>query len=178
MKQIVVYTILLSSLFLIACADQSARAQSQSEPVFSVTARNTDDDILLRFKDNTTTLEIHSPFGIGSAKFKLESGDMPQQIVVQLHLQGLEEFRLISDQVTIAASVSSSAGLKAQSQRKISGDSGQVMLAFDPLWLNIQIISDSQQIPLEAGYFEILFPKAFVQDSGGSFEIQWIDFYR
>ena len=103
---------------------------------------------------------------------------MTEQIVLQLHLKGLEEFRLISDQVTIAASVSSNGGLKTQSQRKFLGDSEQIMLSFDPLWLNIQIISDSKQIPLEAGYFEVIFPKEFVQDAGGSFEMQWIDFYR
>jgi hypothetical protein len=177
MKQFVVHTILFG-IFLTACASQPVNAQEQAEPVFAVSAKNFDDQITFQHKDNTTTIEINSPFGIGSAIFKLSSGAMPERIVLQLHLLGLEEFRLISDQVTIAASVSSTGGLQTQSQRKILGDSEQLMLAFDPLWLNIQIIADSKQIPLEAGYFEVVFPKEFVQASGGSFEIQWIDFYR
>lgn len=177
MKQLVVHTILFS-IFLTACASQPVNAQEQAEPVFSVNVKNTTDQIAFQYKDNTTTIAINSPFGIGSAIFKLLSGDMPEQIVLQLHLKGLEEVRLISDQVTIAASVSSNGGLKTQSQRKFLGDSEQIMLSFDPLWLNIQIISDSKQIPLEAGYFEVIFPKEFVQDAGGSFEMQWIDFYR
>jgi len=177
MKQFVVHTILFS-IFLTACASQPVNAQEQAEPVFSVSAKNAEDQLVFQYKDNTTTIEINSPFGIGSAKFKLESGDMPERIVLRLHLRGLEEFRLISDQVTIAASVSSSGGLKTQSQRKIFRDSEQIMLAFDPLWLEIEIVSDSEQIPLKEGYFEIVFPKGFMQQSGDSFEIQWIDFYR
>jgi hypothetical protein len=176
-KQLVVHTILFS-IFLTACGSQPVNAQEQAEPVFSVSAKNSDDQIVFQYINNTTTIEINSPFGISSAIFKLVSGVMPERIVVQLRLKGLEEFRLISDQVTIAASVSSGEGFKAQSQRKISGNSEQVMLAFDPLWLDIEIISDSEQIPLEAGYFEIIFPKEFVQETGNSFEMQWIDFYR
>jgi len=177
MKQCVVYTILFS-IFLTSCASQSANAQAQAGPVFSVIAKHTDDQITLQYKDNTTIIDINSPFGIGSAKFTLESGVMPEEIILHLHLQGLEEFRLISAQDIISASVSSSDGLHAQSQRKISGNSEQVIRSFDPLWLNIQIISESKKVPLADGYFEIVFPKEFIEESGNSFEIHWIDFYR
>ena len=46
------------------------------------------------------------------------------------------------------------------------------------LWLKIEIASDSQKIPVQDGYFEIVIPKEFIQQAGKSFEIQWIDFYR
>ena len=177
MKQLVAHTILFS-IFLTACASQPVNAQAQTEPVFSAAAKNPDDQIAFQHKDNTTTIEIHSPLGIGSAKFKLESGAMPEAIILQLHLKGLENFRLISAQHSVSASVSSGEGFKAQSQRKISGNSEQVMLAFDALWLDIEIKSSSPKVPLTEGYFEIVFPKEFVQETGNSFEIQWIDFYR
>ena len=176
MKQLVVHTILFS-IFLTACANQPVNAQAQAEPVFSVTTKNADDQVTFQYKDNISTIEIMSPFGIGSAKFKLESGAMPEQIIIQLHVKGLEEFRLISAEHIISASVSSG-GLQAQSQRKISGNSEQVIRSLDPLWLDIEIVSDSPTIPLEDGYFEIIFPKEFIQQTGDSFEIQWIDFYR
>ena len=178
MKQIVVYTILLIHLFLISCSNQPANAQSKGEPVFSVTAKNSDDEIIVQAKENTAVIEIRSPSGIGSAFFKLESGDMPEQIIAQLHLKAMEEFRLISKQTILAASVPSREGIQAQSQRKISGNSEQVIRSSDPLWLNIKVVPDSQQIPLEDGYIEIILPKAFIQESGGSFEIHWIDFFR
>jgi len=177
MKQLVVHTILFS-IFLTSCTSQPVNAQAQAEPVFSVTAKNADDQITIQHKENTATIDINSPFGIGSAKFKLESGAMPESIILQLHLKGLEEFRLISTQNIVSASVSSGEGLKVQSQRKISGNSEQVIRSFDPLWLNIQIVSDSKKVPLEDGYFEIIFPKEFIQQLGDSFEVQWIDFYR
>ena len=103
---------------------------------------------------------------------------MPEQIVVQIHVKGLEEFRLISKQNIVSASVSSGDGLQAQSQRKSSGTSEQAIRASDAFWLNIKIVSDSQQIPLENGYFEINIPVEFIKQSGSSFEIHWIDFYR
>jgi hypothetical protein len=177
MKQLVVCTILFS-IFLTACASQPVNAQAQAEPVFSAVAKNADDQIAFQYKDNTTTIEVYSPLGIGSAKFELESGGMPEMIILQLHLKGLENFRLISAKHNISASIPSGEGFKAQSQSKISGDSEQVMLAFDPLWLEIEIKAPSQKVPLTEGHFEIVFPKEFVQETGNSFEIQWIDFYR
>ena len=178
MKQIVVYTILLMNVFLVSCSNQSASAQSKREPVFSVESQNGDDQITFQSRANTTIIEIDSPSGIGSATFNLESGDMPEQIVVQIHVKGLEEFRLISEQDSVSASVSSGAGLQAQRQRKSSGNSEQAIRAGDAFWLNIKIVSGSQQIPLEDGYFEINLPVEFIEQSGSSFEIHWIDFYR
>ncbi len=177
MKSFVVHSILFG-LLLASCASQPAGAQTGGEPIFSVAAKNADDQITIQFKDNTSVIEINSPFGIGSATFTLESGVMPERIVARLHLKGLEEFRLISEQAAIAASVSSSEGLKAQSQRKISGNSEQALRSSDALWLDIEIVSNSKKIPLEDGYFEIVFPKEFIQASGDSFEMHWIDFFR
>ena len=175
-KQIVLTTILLLPLFLISCSDKPAAAQD--DPAFSVQLKNIDDGIVFQHNDNTTIIDIVSPVGISSATFTLKSGQMPRQIKVWLHLKGLEAFRLISEQVTVAASIPSGDGLSAQSQRKISGASEQPILRFDPLWLKVEIVSTSQEIPLNDGYFEIVIPRGFLEQTGNSFEIQWIDFFR
>lgn len=179
MKYFVVHTILLS-LLLMSCASQPVNAQTQGEPVFSITQKNQEDQISIQYENGAAIININSPFGIGSAKFELESGAMPEKIVLQLHLKGLEEFRLASSQTAIAASVSSSEVFNVHNQRIISSGSEYSILPIHPLWLNIEIISDQtiEKIPLEEGYFEITFPKEFVQKAGNSFEIQWIDFYR
>lgn len=176
MKQIVTITILLLNLFLISCSEDTTAAQDN--PGFSVELKNLGDGIAFQHNDDRTIIDIVSPLGIGGAKFTLRSGTMPRQINVWLHLKGLEEFRLISEQVTVAASIPSSEGMNAQGQRKIVGDSEEPILPFDPLRLELEIVSSSQEIPLQDGYFEIIIPKGFLQQSGGSFEIQWIDFYR
>lgn len=178
MKQIVVYTILLVNVFLVSCSSQAANAQSQEEPVLSMRVKNSDDQVSVQYRDNTTIIEIKSPSGIGSTAFTLESGQMPEEIVARLHVKGLEEFKLMSDQAIVVASIPSSGGLQTQSQRKVTGNTEQALRSSDALWLDIAIVSDSKEIPLEAGYFEIVFPKEFIERSGGLFEIQWIDFFR
>lgn len=176
MKQIVKLTILLCFLFLVSCSDDSSGVQD--DPVFSVQIEKLDDGFAFQHGDNTTIFDIVSPSGISGATFTLKSGTMPRQIKVWLHLKGLEEFRLISAQEAVVVSVPSSGGLGSLSERRISTTSEQVISSFDPLWLDVEVVSSSQEIPLQDGYFEIIIPRAFLQGAGNSFEIQWIDFYR
>ena len=178
MKYFVIYTILLNFL-LMSCASQPANAQSGDEPVFSITAKNQNDQVNFQYMDGAALIDIQSPTGIGSAKLELESGDMPEDMLLRLHLQGLEEIRLISDQVVIVASGSSSEPFVINDQRVISSGSEYSITPIDPLWIKIEIISDqAKKIPLEAVYFENNIPRAFLRNAGSSFEIQWIDFYR
>ena len=178
MKYFVAYTILLGFL-LMSCTSQPANAQSGDEPVFYITAKNQNDQVNFQYMDGAAIIDIQSPTGIGSAKLELESGDMPEAMLLRLHLQGLEEIRLIYDQVVIVASGSSSEPFVINDQRVISSGSEYSITPIDPLWMKIEIISDqSKKIPLEAGYFEINVPREFLRNAGSSFEIQWIDFYR
>ena len=179
MKYFVVHTILLS-LLLMSCASQPANAQSGDEPVFSTIAKNQDDQINILYVNGVTAIDVQSPTGIGSADFELESGVMPENIVLRLNLKGLEEFRLISDQATIAASASSSGVFDSNDQRVISSGSEYSIMPIDPLWMKIEIVPDqaAKKIPLEEGYFELTVPTEFIRNTGNSFQIQWIDFYR
>lgn len=163
-----------------SCASRPANAQSGDEPVFLVTAKNQDDQINIQYVNGITVIDLQSPTGIGSAKFELESGGMPEKILLRLHLKGLEGFRLISNQATIAASASSGGVFEVSDQRVISSGSEYSIMPIDPLWMKIEIVSDqaTKKIPLEEGYFEITVPKEFIRNAGDSFEIQWIDFYR
>jgi hypothetical protein len=180
MKQIV-YTILLMYLFLTSCASsQPANAQSGDEPVFAYTTKNQGDEVNIQYGNGITTIEVHSPTGIGSARFELESGAMPEKVILRLHLSGLEEFRLISDQTALAASASSSGAFSVTNQRVIRSGNEYSITPVDPLWMKIEVVSDQavKKIPLEDGYFEITVPKEFIQEAENSFEIQWIDFFR
>ena len=163
-----------------SCASQPANAQSGSQPVFSITTKNQDDQVNIQYVDGFTVIVVQSPTGVGSAKFDLESGGMPEKIVLRLHLKGLEEFRLISSQTIIAASASSSGMFGVNDQRVISAGSEYSIMPIDPLWMKIEIVSaqGTKKIPLEEGYFEIIVPSEFLRNAGSSFEIQWIDFYR
>jgi len=177
MKYLVVHTSLLMCLFLVSCASQRVRAQD-SKPEFKVSVKNSDDKIAILDEDSQTVIDIHSDFGIGSASFELVSGSMPDALLLRLHLKGLEDFQLISSQTTIAASISSGQVFNINSQRVIESNAGYPILSIHPLWLNIEIVSENREIPLEEGYFEITLPREFIRKAGSSFEVQWIDFYR
>jgi hypothetical protein len=86
--------------------------------------------------------------------------------------------RLISERNTLVASIPSHAGLQGQSQRKISGNNEQALWSYDALWLAIRIESETQKIPLQAGWFEVTIPARFLQESGQAFELHWVDFFR
>ena len=163
-----------------SCASQPANAQSGDEPVFSVTAKNQDDQVNVQYVESIAVIDVQSPSGIGSAKLELESGGMPENMLLRLHLQGLEEIRLISDQAAIAASASSSGPFGVSDQSFISAGSEYSIKPIDPLWMKIEIVSGqaNKNIPLEEGYFEVTFPREFLQNAVNSFEIHWIDFYR
>jgi hypothetical protein len=178
MKYFVIHTILFGFL-LVSCASQPAIAQSGDEPVFNVITKNQNDQIDIQH-NGVTTIDIHSPAGIGFAKFELEAGSMPDSMALRLHLKGLEEFRLVSDQTTVSASASSGQVFNASSQQVTTSGNQYSITPIDPLWMPIEIVSNQtvKKIPLEEGFFEILVPKEFIHSAGNSFEVQWIDFYR
>ena len=177
MKRSYLETILLSFL-LMSCASLPARAQS-GDPVFAVTPKNKDDQVDIQYENGTVLINVISPTGIGSATLELESGTMPEEIIVRLHLRGLEEFRLTSAQTSIAASVSNSDPSEVH-QRIIAASSDTPLLPSQPLWMKIEIVSEQsvKTLPLEEGYFEVTIPKEFLRKAGTSFEIEWIDFHR
>ena len=177
MKRFYIETILLSFL-LVSCAGVPASAQS-GEPDFIVTPKNKDDRVNIQHQNGTTLIDVESPTGIGSAKFELESGNMPEQVVLRLHLQGLEEIRLTSSQTSIAASVSNSDPSQVH-QRIAAASINTPILPGQPLWMEIEIVSEQavETLPLEEGYFEVTVPRDFLQKAGNSFEAEWIDFHR
>jgi hypothetical protein len=157
--------ILLFSFLLMACGGVSAGAQPD-EPGFIVITKNPDDQVGFEFENGTSLIDIQSPTGIGSAAFELESGSMPGNIILRLHLKGLEGFRLTSPKDQISASVS---GGEIENQTILSSGTESSLLPGHPLWMEIQ--------PAE-GYFDITVPQEFIRNAGKMFEIEWIDFYR
>jgi hypothetical protein len=170
---------LLLSLVLCACASQPGSAQP-GDPVFSIKQDHPDDQITVQVEERGTVIDIASPTGIGSAVFTLESGEMPDAMIVRLYLAGLEQVRVSAGEETVAASVSSSGLLERQDQTLIEAGTETPLLPIHPLWMDIRIVTDgaAPSIPLEQGFFEIELPEALLAQDGDTLEIQWIDFYR
>ena len=175
-----IQTILLSFL-LVSCAGAAGNANAQSgEPVFNVVMKNPDDQISIQYENGTARIDIYSPTGIGSAALEIESGVMPGEMILHLHLKGLEQFQLTSSQESIRASVSSSGLFNVDDQAIISAGTESPLLPGNPLWMEIDVVSGQaeKKIPLEEGYFEVTVPQEFIRNTGKTIEIEWIDFYR
>jgi hypothetical protein len=177
MKYLVFHMGLLMCLFLSSCASRNASAQD-SKPEFRVTVKNQDDKITILDENSRTVIEIHSDFGIGSASLTLVSGTMPDTLLLRLHTQGLEEFQLISAQVTLDASVPSGEAGQPVGERIVSSALEYPILPGHPLWMRVEVVAENKNIPLDEGYFEITIPREFLRNAGASFEVRWIDFYR
>ena len=149
-------------------------------PRFAIAADSDGNEVTVSAEGETTLIEVHSQSGIGSATVELVSGAPSQNIVLRLHLKGLEQFRLLYDETVVTASVAGndigsiieSATLSEGGEYSITPDS--------PLWLHIRIVSSrvAPDIPLDQGHFEITLPRDFLHDEHRSFSIRWIDFYR
>lgn len=177
MKRVHIQAILLSFL-LASCASEPQGAQPE-EPAFIVITKNPEDQVDIQYENGTALIDVQSPSGIGSAAFELESGDMPENMTLQLHLKGLEGFRLTSARDQISASVSGGDPFN-ENQAILTSGTESPLLPGNPLWMEIDIVSEQaeKKIPLEKGHFKVTIPLEFIQNAGKTFEIEWIDFYR
>ena len=170
---------ILVLVLLVSCTIQETPSNGQT-PEFKITPAKQEDIVTVANENNATVFDIQSVSGIGSASIELVSGTMPETVMVRLHTTGLEEFRLSYNETTIAASIPSGEGFGNPNERLLSPDGESPITILHPLWMKIEIVSNQsvQKIPLEEGYFEITLPKELTKDSGGAFEISWIDFFR
>lgn len=152
----------------------AATPPPQEEITVDVTPQKPDDVIALRVEENTAVLDITSLTGIGgiTAVFPHAS---PQQVVLHLHLKGLEQLRITYGDTTITAAVSHEDGSSRQSVTD-SAVSEQPIDSSSPHWLNIQLVAPSD----EAGtsYFAVVLPAHFFTAGQTSFTTEWIDFFR
>jgi ABC-type Fe3+-hydroxamate transport system substrate-binding protein len=166
------------TLLVSACISNSVQGD---EPLFNVTIKNETDEVFITYQEGITIIDVQSPRGIGTAQFELVSGEMPETILVNLHLTGLEEFRFSTEETTISAFFSKNEIFKNNSQRIISSDgTATPIVSIHPFWLNIKVVSteSNPKIPLAQGYFEVEISKNILDETINSFEIYWIDFYR
>jgi hypothetical protein len=162
-----------AAALLASCAVVADRSEA---PAFAVTAAEPQDAVTIVSDGEAGLIEVESPSGIGSARVELVSGGWPARMIARLHLKGLEEFRLLYADTVVAASAAS--GSASGGQRILSSGTEQPIGPGHPLWLEIRIVAEKREIPLEGGYFEVAFPGRFAREAGSSFEIQWVDFFR
>ena len=150
---------------LSACAPSSTpidQATYQAVPLKGdpVSTFSTTNDMLL--------IEITSPTGIGSTRIEKLSGLWPPQIVMRLHVKGLESFKFRYNTTIINVSVSSHGDNAVTEEYQQQGKVG-VVSAGDPYWI---------AVTHGDGYFDLTAPADFHKSGASQFTIEWVDFYR
>jgi len=160
--------------------DAPAVPSGAPTPVFNATAEGDGNSLKISAAGDPVVVEVQSQSGIGAGSVELVSGAPPANIVVRLHLRGLEQLRLSYEQTVITAAVSSGDSNSIDQSVALPDGSAHPIAAGSPLWLDIRIISAQQPpaIPLQQGYFEVRLPPGLLHEQRRSFALRWIDFYR
>src|SRR5262245_15178035 len=73
---------------------------------FKITTKRQDDWVELRVEKDKAVFSVHSPFGISQVVIERLEEMWPKEVMVRLHLKGLENFRATNGKVKLEASVS------------------------------------------------------------------------
>lgn len=175
----------LAVIGLIMYGFSACRTSHNTLARFEVIPKKEADQIEVSFEDQAAVFDIFSPGGIGGAEVKLASGNLPEKILLRLHLKGLEEFRLTAGDKTLQAEASShgdNAIRESISAIRNDSDGWRKLDPNSPYWMDVQIVDPeaktAPKVPLKNGYFEVAVPKYFIKKKISVFSIRWIDFYR
>lgn len=146
---------------------------------FKFTTKRPDDRIEVKSVDGETRFVVRSPFGISNTTIERTNKEWPEKLVIQLRLQGLENFKLSTDHTKLEASVSSHDG-SVRLWR--DGKEDDPLDEKSPCWMEVKILDyegkPTRAIPVKDGSFEMQLPKKFLEGNPKSFKVEWIDFYR
>lgn len=156
-------------------------AVADDTPPFKVTTKRDDDRVVVKAEKGKATVSVRSPFGISHTVIERTSESWPDALVLQLHLMGLENFKVTNGKVRLEGSASLRDGKPLVRVWK-DGKENALLDAKSPYWMEVRIVgSDGKQakeLPLKGGYFEMPLPKAMFEGNPKSITVNWIDFYR
>ena len=131
---------------------------------------------------DAVVIDVTSRSGIGRLRATLGENVTPPQLVLRLHLNGLEELHFTYPGAEVVVSVSSSDG-RVRAQAQPTGDGAPEEIGPDsPYWMDVQIFdhggAPTASIPTDGGYFDVAVPADFLDGEHRSFTAGWVDFYR
>ena len=160
--------ILFSWLVVVSTAACAASSASNARAAYRAVPLKGDPRITFSTTNDTLLIDIISPTGIGSAAIEKTSGQWPGQIVMRLHVKGLEKFEFKYGKSSIDLAVSSQSDQAVHEVLTQPGKMGTVSPS-DPHWI---AVTPGQ------GYFDLQAPADFFKSGENKFTIEWIDFYR
>jgi hypothetical protein len=122
-------------------------------------------------------LSVRGGTGIGRATLHRLGEQWPRELILRLHLQGLETLRMSNGNRTIRWSIASTGIVRANMMMSLAGTSTVVdFVGAD--YTPVRLVGDNLRIPLLDGYFELVLPSFLFEGSPPTVSLHWIDFYR
>lgn len=173
--------VILAALWLVGCAEPGGEA----DMITVVLDKAEADRAAVTVTEDLALIDVTSATGIGGLSATLNEGAWPAEIVIRLHMRGLERLEMRYGEFIITTGVSSNSGPPPALMLSVVGEDGTVQSAspsadiYYPTIRAIPAIGGTPAIPLpEDGAFEITLPRHFHVTGYPSFTMQWIDFYR
>jgi len=179
------FAVLFSSTFFFAATliSQGGQSDSTSKPedLFKITMKRSDDKVEVKNDKDRVVVDVQSPFGISQAVIERKTDKWPDNILVRLHLTGLEHFTVETEKTKLDGSVGVKGG-KTTIRLWKDGKEDTPLDAKSPLWLDIHVLASdgnpAQALPVPGGTFELPLPKALFENNPKTLTVKWIDFYR
>jgi hypothetical protein len=162
------------------CPPNSQKPQPGETAQRSLTAKAGRTDTKVRFtelKNDTTIIDVISPFGIDRVTLGRISNKWPPKFSVHLHLRGLESFKVSSGETTVEWKISSVSD-NALSVILHQGKQDLQVSDASPYFGEVISVGDKKTIPLNEGYFEVKLPTKLLETNPVEIKLSWIDFYR
>jgi hypothetical protein len=140
------------------------------------------DRVDVRASHGEETVDVFSKTGIGGLKLMPREGAWPECVRVRLHLSGLESLRLKNQEVTIEGP--STIGSEVHTDLRLTrrGIEAGPIESKGPFALEVRAFDREGQpanrVPITAGRFEFVIPKAMTNSRASELIIQWVDFHR
>lgn len=156
------------------CAINMAASGNEARRI-EVALRKSEDRVEIQVQDGQAVIDVSSESGIGSATVTRRNGPWPT-IVLRLRLRGLESLRLTTDKATVQASASNSGDQPGQCHRIRDGIE-EPLGTDSPYYVDIRHVKTAGE-DHDSDYFEVIVPRALLDNLSSRLRIEWIDFYR
>jgi hypothetical protein len=154
--------------------------QEKGKPDLAVKSRRADSRIELSGAGSggEVVATVESKSGIGSATLSRVGESWPKELVVRLHLRGLESFKVENGRTVVEWSKSSSGDQASRVSLRQAAGGEQALVAGSRYFSELKTVGTDPTVPLRDGYFEIALPAALLEDNPEEITLRWIDFYR
>lgn len=153
---------------LVGCA-----SEREDETLIDVTLdRSERGEFRTSIADSRLTINVVDRVGINGLTAKLTKGNWPEEVMVNLPLQGLERLEIYYGNYTITTGRSSNDSPDPPLILYVTDENGNVTSA------PVSSLAYFPEIDRTTDGFQITLPPHFYREAPPSFSLQWIDFYR